>query len=64
VSGTGPEPPLRRGEEDSLAASAEDLELVMEHHGLQIQLIEAAGTSRRSSQHRSRYRMDHSIWAV
>jgi hypothetical protein len=36
------ERPIRRGEEDSPAASAEDLELVMEHDGLKIQLIEAA----------------------
>jgi len=36
------EGPIRRGEEDSPAASAEDLELVVEHDGLEIQLIEAA----------------------
>ena len=36
------ERPIRRGEEDSPAASAEDLELVMEHDGLKIQLIQAA----------------------
>jgi hypothetical protein len=30
------ERPIRRGEEDSPAASAEDLELVMEHDGLKI----------------------------
>ncbi len=36
------EGPIRRGEEDSPAASAEDVELVVEHEGLEIQLIEAA----------------------
>jgi len=36
------ERPIRRGEEDSPAASAEDLQLVAEDHGLEIQLIEAA----------------------
>ena len=36
------ERPIRRGEEDSPAASAEDPELVVEHDGLKIQLIEAA----------------------
>ena len=36
------EGPIRRGEEDSPAASAEDLELVMEHGMLEIQLIQAA----------------------
>ena len=33
------ERPIRRGEEDSPAASAEDLELLVEHDGLKIQLI-------------------------
>ncbi len=47
VSGQDPsrrceERPIRRTEEDSPAASAEDLELVVEHDGLKIQLIEAA----------------------
>jgi hypothetical protein len=36
------ERPIRRGEEDPPAASAEDLELVMEHNGLKIQLTQAA----------------------
>jgi hypothetical protein len=36
------ERPIRRGEEDPPAASAEDLELVMEHDGLKIQLTQAA----------------------
>jgi hypothetical protein len=36
------EGPIRRGEEDPPAASAEDLELATEHDGLEIQLIEAA----------------------
>jgi hypothetical protein len=35
------ERPIRRGEEDSPAASSEDLELVVKHDGLEIQLIEA-----------------------
>ena len=33
---------IRRGEEDSPATALEDLELVVEHDGLKIQLIEAA----------------------
>jgi hypothetical protein len=32
---------IRRGEEDSPATALEDLELVVEHDGLKIQLIEA-----------------------
>ncbi len=36
------EGPIRRSEQDSPAASAEDLELVAEDDGLEIQLIEAA----------------------
>jgi hypothetical protein len=36
------ERPIRRGEQGSPAAPAEDLELVVEHDGLDIQLIEAA----------------------
>ena len=36
------EGPVRRGEEDSPAASAEDLQLVAEDGILEIQLIEAA----------------------
>jgi len=36
------ERPIRRGEEDSPPASAEDLELVVEHDGLKIQLLQAA----------------------
>jgi len=58
------ERPIRRGEEDSPAASAEDLELVVERDGLKIQLIEAAADEQAEQQHRSRYRMDQSIWAV
>ncbi len=36
------ERPIRRGEEDPPAASVEDLELVAEHDGLEIQLTQAA----------------------
>ena len=55
---------ISRGEEDSPATALEDLELVVEHDGLKIQLIEATADEQRSSQHKSRYRMDQSIWAV
>ena len=54
----------RRGEEDSPTASAEDLELVMEHDGLKIQLIEAAADEHAEQPAQNRYRMDQSIWAV
>ena len=58
------ERPIRRGEEDPPAASAEDLQLMMEDDGLEIQLIEAAADEQAEQPARSRYRIDQSTRAV